>query len=93
MARRPLGSRRQIHAKVDLAPYLKATDAERIYAKISDIPDVSGFISIQTYNLLLARVVQLETKMTTVNTKLDSIPEILQMTNASMLCRMGSGLK
>ncbi|TGY80862.1 hypothetical protein [Lepagella muris] len=62
--------------KVDLAPYLKATDAERIYAKISDIPDVSGFISIQTYNLLLARVAQLETKMTTVNTKLDSIPEI-----------------
>lgn len=62
--------------KVDLTPYLKAADAERIYAKISDIPDVSGFINTQTYNLLLARVAQLETKMTSVNTKLDTIPTI-----------------
>jgi len=62
--------------KVDLTPYLKAADAERIYAKISDIPDVSGFITTQTFNLLIARVAQLETKMTSVNTKLSSIPEI-----------------
>lgn len=62
--------------KVDLTPYLKAVDADRIYAKISDIPDVSGFITTQTFNLLVARVAQLETKMTSVNTKLSTIPEI-----------------
>ena len=63
-------------ATVDLTPYMKSKDADQLYAKKSQIPDVSGFITTTQFNLLLERVAQLEKTISTANTKLATIPEI-----------------
>lgn len=63
-------------AKVDLTPYMKSEEAEQLYAKKSQIPDVSGFITTSQYNLLIERISLLETKVNIATTKLATIPAI-----------------
>lgn len=63
-------------ATIDLSPYMKSADAEQLYARKSQIPDVSSFITDTQFNLLIERVTQLESKMTTATTKLSTIPNI-----------------
>lgn len=61
-------------ASVDLVPYLKSADAEKMYAKKSDIPDTSGFVLSSVVNTLAEQVAALTTQLTAVKNKLDTIP-------------------
>lgn len=44
---------------INLSLYLKTLDAEKAYAKRSEIPDVSSFITTTTFNILSEKVAQL----------------------------------
>lgn len=63
-------------ATIDLSPYMKSADAEVLYAKKSQIPDVSGFATTSQLNLLIERIALLENIMNTATTKLNTIPAI-----------------
>lgn len=59
---------------VNLAPYLKTTDAERIYAKKTDIPDTSGFATTTVVNTLAEQIAQLTLALNSLKTRIDSMP-------------------
>lgn len=61
-------------ATVDLSPYILKEDAELLYAKKTDIPDVSGFADLQAVNRLANRLATLEKELQSAKTKLSTIP-------------------
>ncbi len=63
-------------AAVDLTPYIKSTDAERIYAKKSDIPDTTDFVTRGVVSVLAEQVATLTTQLASVQNKLNTIPSI-----------------
>lgn len=64
------------YAKVDLSEYMKSAEADVLYARKTQIPDVSDFITNAQLNIVLERLAQLEAKMTIATTKLATIPAI-----------------
>lgn len=62
--------------KVDLTDYLKSVDAERIYAKKSEIPDTSGFVTMTAANVMAEQIATLVTQMSAVQTRLNAIPAL-----------------
>ncbi len=63
-------------AAVDLTPYIKSADAERIYAKKSDIPDTTDFVTRGVVSVLAEQVATLTTQLASVQNKLNTIPSI-----------------
>ena len=63
-------------AAVDLTPYMKSADAERIYAKKSDIPDISDCVTRGVVNVLAEQVAALTTQLASAQTKLNTIPSM-----------------
>lgn len=61
---------------IDLTPYTKTADAEKTYAKKSEIPDTSNFVERSVVNTLAEQVAQLVTSVTSMKNKLDTIPAI-----------------
>ena len=61
-------------AAIDLTPYLKATDAERIYMKKADMPNMEEYAKVTALNTLAQTVSVLVTQMANVQTKLNTIP-------------------
>lgn len=60
--------------KVDLTPYLKAADAERIYQKKADMPNMEEYAKVTALNSLAESVALLTTQLATIQTKLETIP-------------------
>lgn len=61
-------------ATINLDPYLKSAESEQQYAKKTQIPDVSNFVTNTQLNQLIEHVATLETKMVTATNKLATIP-------------------
>lgn len=61
-------------AKVDLTGYMKSADAQAMFAKKSEIPDVSGFVARAVVNTLAEQVATLTTQLQAAQTKLSTIP-------------------
>lgn len=61
---------------VDLAPYQKAADAERIYVKKADMPNMEEYAKVAIINALAEQVATLTTQLATAQTKLNTIPAI-----------------
>lgn len=59
---------------VDLTPYTKTADAEKTYAKKSELPDTSNFVERSVVNTLAEQVAQLVTSVTAIKNKIDTIP-------------------
>lgn len=59
---------------INLSLYLKTLDAEKVYAKKSQIPDVSGFITTDTFNTLSETVAQLVVAVNALKAKVDALP-------------------
>lgn len=59
---------------INLSLYLKTLDAEKVYAKKSEIPDVSGFIATSTFNTLSETVAQLVVAVDALKTKVNALP-------------------
>lgn len=63
-------------ATIDLTNYLKSADAERIYAKKSDIPDTSGFVTTTVANVMAEQIASLITQVNSIQTRLNAIPAL-----------------
>lgn len=61
---------------IDLTPYTKTADAEKTYAKKSEIPDTSNFVERSIVNTLAEQLAQLVKSVQAIQTKLDTIPEM-----------------
>lgn len=61
---------------IDLAPYLKAADAERIYQKRADMPNMEEYVKLSVVNALAQTVSALTTQVANIKTKIDTIPAI-----------------
>lgn len=61
---------------VNLAPYLKVTDADRIYAKKTEIPVTDDFVTTSVVNTLAQQVSQLTLSVNTLRAAVDAIPSI-----------------
>lgn len=59
---------------INLSLYLKTLDAEKMYAKRSEIPDVSNFITTSTFNTLSEKVAQLTIAVKALKEKVDALP-------------------
>ncbi len=59
---------------INLSLYLKTLDAEKAYAKRTEIPDVSSFITTTTFNTLSEKVVQLTIAVNALKEKVDALP-------------------
>lgn len=59
---------------INLSLYLKTLDAEKAYAKRSEIPDVSNFITTTTFNTLSEKVAQLTIAVNALKEKVDALP-------------------
>ena len=62
--------------KVDLTEYLKSADAERIYAKKSDLPDITPLATKAALNVLAEQVAQLASSVASLRTAVESIPDM-----------------
>lgn len=59
---------------VDLAPYLKSADAERIYQKKADMPNMEEYAKVTALNSLALQLASITTQLSNIQTKLNSIP-------------------
>lgn len=64
----------KFNPKVDLTDYLKSTDAERIYQKKADMPNMAEYAKLTALNTLAQSVATLTTQLATIQQKLDTIP-------------------
>lgn len=62
--------------KVDLTDYLKATDADRIYQKKADMPNMEEYAKVTALNSLAQSVATLTTQLAAIQQKLDTIPSM-----------------
>lgn len=62
--------------KVDLSEYLKSTDIERIYAKKTDIPDITPLATKVALNTLAEQVAQLTLSLASLRTVVEGIPDM-----------------
>lgn len=61
-------------AIVDLSPYQKKSEAEAVYAKKEDIPDVSGFVLRSAVETLAQDLAEARRNIQSMQTKLNQIP-------------------
>lgn len=66
----------KFNPKVDLSDYLKATDADRIYQKKVDMPNMAEYAKESALNSLAQSVALLTTQLASIQTKLNSIPDM-----------------
>lgn len=66
----------KFHPKVDLTEYLKSIDIERIYAKKTDIPDITPLATKTSLNTLSQEIAQLKQSLNSLKSVVDSIPEL-----------------
>lgn len=64
----------KFNPKVDLSDYLKSTDADRIYQKKVDMPNMAEYAKVTALNTLAQSVASLTTQLASIQQKLDSIP-------------------
>lgn len=64
----------KFNPKVDLGEYLKSADIERIYAKKTDIPDITPLATQTALNTLAEQVAQLRLSVNSLKTVVDGIP-------------------
>lgn len=64
----------KFNPKVDLSDYMKATDADRIYQKKVDMPNMAEYAKVTALNTLAQSVASLTTQLATIQQKLDTIP-------------------
>lgn len=64
----------KFNPKVDLTDYLKATDADRIYQKKVDMPNMAEYAKVTALNTLAQSVTTLTTQLADIQQKLDTIP-------------------
>lgn len=64
----------KFNPKVDLGDYLKSTDIERIYAKKTDIPDITPLATKTALNTLAEQVAQLKLAVNSLKSVVDGIP-------------------
>ena len=64
----------KFNPKVDLSEYLKSTDIDRIYAKKTDLPDITHLASQQSLNTLAQEVAQLKLALNSLKNVVESIP-------------------
>ena len=66
----------KFNPKVDLSDYLKAIDADRIYQKKVDMPNMAEYAKESALNSLAQSVASLTTQLASIQTKLNSIPDM-----------------
>lgn len=64
----------KFNPKVDLTDYLKATEADRIYQKKVDMPNMEEYVKVTALNSLAQSVATLTTQLATIQQKLNTIP-------------------
>lgn len=60
--------------KINLTEYLKSTDADRIYQKKADMPNMEEYAKVSALSTLAQSVALLTTQLSNIQTKLDTIP-------------------
>lgn len=61
-------------AAIDLAPYLKSAEAERIYQKKADMPNMEEYAKVTALNALALQLESITTQLSNIQTKLNTIP-------------------
>ena len=64
----------KFNPKIDLSEYLKSADAERIYAKKTDLPDITPLASKTALNTLAEEIAQVKQTLASLRTLVESIP-------------------